>query len=432
MLLHVGLDDTDSKLGGCTTYIAYNIIKKLTKKGERLLDYPRLLRLNPNVPWKTRGNGAVGFTVETEDPAPLIDLVYSELEEASREYGSAPAFVLLTDHERTRLHQIFEQAVYRILALDVVDKVLEKNLLLYSSSYKRKHGLIGSIAAAANLLDHGDHTFEILVYRRPEFMGQPRYIDRESVKRMDAAYSNYTFNNIDDERILITPHGKDPVLFGIRGEDPFKLLEAAKTIKCEPPLGGLVFKTNQGTDAHYKEYDSLSQVRLGDSVKLRLKVAEHPTITLGGHVFLKLTDGKYSIKAAFYWETGDLRKAAARLVPEDCVTIYGGLKVSSEPVINVEKLLINALVPLYIEKNPLCPKCLSPSESMGKSKGFRCKKCKTPIAQGKNKQRINRQILPGLYMPPLRYFRHLMKPLKRYGKEKAGYNFTHNTYKLVF
>ena len=28
-----------------------------------LVDYPRLVRLNPNVPWKTRGNGAVALTL---------------------------------------------------------------------------------------------------------------------------------------------------------------------------------------------------------------------------------------------------------------------------------------------------------------------------------------------------------------------------------
>lgn len=430
MLIHVGIDDTDSRLGGCTTYVAYNLIKNLAKHGS-ILDYPRLLRLNPNVPWKTRGNGAVGLTLKTEDTASLIDLIRAEIEKASNTYGSSPAFVAVTHDQRESLGAAFTQAVSRILDIGLVDTVLGKNHLLYAH-YKRKHGLIGAIAAATNLLDRGDHTFEILVYRRPENIGTPRYIDKESVEEMDKTYRNYTFNNIDGDRVLIAPHGKDPVLFGIRGEDPLKLLEAAKTIRSEPPQGGLVFKTNQGTDAHYMECQALSQVRLGDSVKIRLKVFDHPSTTLGGHVFVKLTDGVDVIKAAFYWETGDLRKAASLLIPGDDVTIYGGVKVSLEPVINAEKLKVNKLKPLVVEKNPVCPKCLSPAESTGKNKGYRCKKCKTPITQGKTVHNVIRPIVPALYMPPLRYFRHLMKPLKRYGKEKTGYSFTEKTYNLIF
>ena len=57
MLLHIGLDDTDSPEGGCTTYIGARLVEELDALGVRFTDYPNLLRLNPNVPWKTRGNG---------------------------------------------------------------------------------------------------------------------------------------------------------------------------------------------------------------------------------------------------------------------------------------------------------------------------------------------------------------------------------------
>lgn len=431
MLLHLGIDDTDSRLGGCTTYVAYRVIKKIVGNNATVLDYPRLVRLNPNVPWKTRGNGAVGITVETEEPDRLIDLVGAEVNRAAESYGSLPAFVVLTESQRKKLGPLFEQAIHRIIQIDIVDKILEEKCFLYAF-YKRKHGLVGSMAAASNLLDHGDHTFEVLVYRRPENLGDARFIDPESVKEMDAKYSRYTFNNIDDERILIAPHGKDPVLFGIRGEEPLKLLEAAKAIRSETPEGGLVYKTNQGTDAHYKEYGELREVCLGDSVKLRLRVSEKPATTLGGHVFLKLTDDTHSIKAAFYWETGELRKVASALVPGDQVTIYGGIKFALEPIINTEKLEVNTLRRIYAEKNPICPKCLCPGESAGRNQGYRCRKCKTPLGQAKTLVPVNRPVLPGLYMPPLRYFRHLMKPLKRYGKEKQGYSFSQRAFNLIF
>ena len=59
-MLHIGIDDTDSLKGGCTTWLATEIISELSEFD--LIGSPRLVRLNPNVPWKTRGNGAVAFT----------------------------------------------------------------------------------------------------------------------------------------------------------------------------------------------------------------------------------------------------------------------------------------------------------------------------------------------------------------------------------
>jgi len=58
--LHVAFDDTDSREGRCTTHLAFKVVEHLKKKqGAKLVDYPLLIRLNPNIPWKTRGNGAV-------------------------------------------------------------------------------------------------------------------------------------------------------------------------------------------------------------------------------------------------------------------------------------------------------------------------------------------------------------------------------------
>jgi tRNA(Ile2)-agmatinylcytidine synthase len=57
--MHIGLDDTDSTKGGCTTYLAALLIENLEKFNVQFLDYPSLIRLNPNAPWKTRGNGAL-------------------------------------------------------------------------------------------------------------------------------------------------------------------------------------------------------------------------------------------------------------------------------------------------------------------------------------------------------------------------------------
>src|SRR2546425_12763398 len=58
MVLWIGVDDTDSLQGMCTTFLAAEIVRELTEDYD-LIGLPRLVRLNPTVPWKTRGNGAI-------------------------------------------------------------------------------------------------------------------------------------------------------------------------------------------------------------------------------------------------------------------------------------------------------------------------------------------------------------------------------------
>ncbi|MBS3777952.1 MAG: DNA-binding protein, partial [Candidatus Thermoplasmatota archaeon] len=59
----LGIDDTDSRRGGCTTHLSGMIISELQLAGFDVIGFPRLVRLNPNVPWKTRGNGSVSFQI---------------------------------------------------------------------------------------------------------------------------------------------------------------------------------------------------------------------------------------------------------------------------------------------------------------------------------------------------------------------------------
>ena len=65
--LYIGIDDTDSPDGMCTTYLASQIINKLEDNGIELLDYPRLIRLNPFARFKTRGNGGVSLMILNDD-----------------------------------------------------------------------------------------------------------------------------------------------------------------------------------------------------------------------------------------------------------------------------------------------------------------------------------------------------------------------------
>ena len=55
----IGIDDTDSRTGACTTHLMVHFILRAMELGWDVIGYPRLVRLNPNIPYKTRGNGAL-------------------------------------------------------------------------------------------------------------------------------------------------------------------------------------------------------------------------------------------------------------------------------------------------------------------------------------------------------------------------------------
>src|SRR5438552_19145875 len=72
MVLWIGVDDTDSLEGMCTTFLATELVRDLTEDYD-LIGYPRLVRLNPNIPWKTRGNGAVCLQIgRGEGPTSMV------------------------------------------------------------------------------------------------------------------------------------------------------------------------------------------------------------------------------------------------------------------------------------------------------------------------------------------------------------------------
>src|SRR5512136_62721 len=64
----IGLDDTDSPQGMCTTYLGAVLARRLIREQMQVHE-ARLVRLNPNVTWKTRGNAAVMLDVEGDPDA---------------------------------------------------------------------------------------------------------------------------------------------------------------------------------------------------------------------------------------------------------------------------------------------------------------------------------------------------------------------------
>jgi len=289
--------------------------------------------------------------------------------------------------------------------------------------YKNMRGIIGALAAVGGL-QRGDHTFECLAYRAPENWGRPRSLAADSVRRMDEATEGSTFNNVDpgSGRVLIAPHGPDPVFFGIRGETPEAVHRAAMLVEPGEPIERwVVFRSNQGTDAHLQRKVRLSELEPYRPVIVDGEVSGRPRTIRGGHVIFPLGDETGSVDCAAYEPTGGFRGVVRRLMSGDGVRVYGGVRElgGGRRTLNLEKLEVLRLAPDVRRVNPSCPGCGGGMESMGRGKGFRCRRCGFRDGQlRKLAVEEERSLELGLYVTPPKAQRHLTKPLARYGREK--------------
>jgi tRNA(Ile2)-agmatinylcytidine synthase len=426
--MHIGLDDTDSTRKGCTTYVAALLVEKLLKLGASFSDYPNLIRLNPNVPWKTRGNGALCLRIQHDEAVEdkIKETVTSTVEEQSdlQYRGTDPGIVFLGTTRIPREVQAFaKNTITGIVNLRDAVKLLRK-FNGEALAFKNGRGIIGALAAVGETLQ-ADHTYEIIAYRTPENHGSKRKVDEASIFEMDKATRPYTFNNVETEkkRIIITPRGPDPILFGIRGETPDIVKTAFQMVKVlEPVERWVIFRTNQGTDAHLKRVKELSQITPYIPVIAKGTVSTSPRMVRGRHVIFSIRDKNSEVDCAAYEPTGTLRATAKKLIVGDYLEVYGGVRAPSQNkplTINLEKILLLRLAPQIVYRNPVCPTCSKRLKSMGINKGFRCDKCGTRYTElTKVEIRVKRELKKGLYITSTRSQRHLTKPHSRYGMEK--------------
>jgi len=430
--VHIGLDDVDSINGGCTTHFAVQLAWELKKKNIRFIDYLNLIRLNPAVPWKTRGNGAVSIRLQAsteETVGDIWELIISKLEEYAGEFKDSknqPSVVLHVGEVPWDYEWFANKALHDLVPIDLASRILSKHSETRYYSVRGRRGIIGALAAIGYTMLNTDYTYELVAYRVREYWGKPRLVDSTSIKTMDELYGKEMLLNYDYEsnRPLITPHGPDPVLLGLRGEDPRVLFEAYSVLRINEPVEYIaVFRTNQHTDAHLLEVKSICDVRPYMCVKVRGFVKVKPRRIIGGHVVFELCDNECCIDVAAYEPTKSFREIVEKLEIGDYVEVMGCVRPPSSShgkTINLEKIRVLKLTEIYDYVNPKCPLCGSTMESMGKGKGFRCRKCgyRDPYAK-KIAVLRERSIKPGLYQPPKSAFKHLMKPLERIGREKT-------------
>lgn len=422
VFLHIGIDDTDSPYGMCTTYLGALIYEKLLSIGEPM-DYPLLIRLNPNVPVKTRGNGsvAVRFLINVSKLDEVREIVIDAVMKASHSFfrKTNPAVVFyVTDHYSIdkSLYSIYVNSLRDITPFSFFRRAISRLSYGYLEVFagsENSRGIIGATAAVGSVLD--DYTYELLVYRREESLGEPRRINVNSVIEMDKRYRGYTFDNIDDGRLLIAPVGPDPVLFGIRGDVPEKLIEAFKLIKHEPFSLWVIFRSNQGTHGHVVRIDSPHQARPYQTVMLRARVSK--VERRGDKVFLYLERDDWLITGRIYKMQRELQRYALNLRPGDEVLLISFIfaRGRNNLIVNIEEFITLKLVPEITIVNPFCPNCGSRLKKKDKNT-YICRNChekfnypyKLVIIRPRERLSERKR-----YESPPRAHRHLTLPTKR-------------------
>ena len=422
-IIHIGIDDTDSPKGMCTTFLSYEIVKFLEKQQVEMLDYPSLIRFNPNIPWKTRGNGAVRLTIKTTNPQKIKKKIMQFVVNYSdTKNGANPGLVFYQNESIPPSFQKFSKlALWKLISRKKAKQFVSENKI--DSFYLGNgQGLIGAIGAVG--YKFSDHTFELLCYRKKSQFGKKRIISKYSVKKMQSVTFPETFSSYDNknDRVLITPHGPDPVFYGIRGETVKSVVLASTIVSADEKLDGyMVFKSNQGTADHLKNELEPNDLKPYTSGFFVGKVCTKPITERGGHVFFSVEVKGRKIRCGVYKPT-KITKATQNLIPGDMIRVGGGIRKASKNhsrVLNVEFLDIIQLAKNIMLTNPTCKKCNKNMKSNGNRQGFECVKCGAKFFS-KSKLEIPRKIQSKLYLPDISAHRHLTRPSQRLKKKNRN------------
>ena len=432
--MFIAVDDTDSREGLCTTFVLTEMIKAVNTAGIDVIGDPRLVRLNPAVPWKTRGNASLvlqaGIGAGGERKIGNIDgkdiFCRCEMEEDIDENELMKMLIpavtgnrasdsdtgLIVSRNRPS-PELYWNGVRKILDQKDIEEELHRiGAKTYTQGCGR--GLIGAACGLSWIPK--DSTLELIAYRERSRWGTERTVDPMTIRHVDARFES-TFNSWEErfQKVTMVPSTPCPVLYGLRGDDHRDLEEAADIIVSERKDRWVIFRTNQGTDDHVitdaQELIPDSSYRIEGIVK---GSARH---LKGGHTFLDLETRYGPVTCGLYEPSKEFRMVFDHLIEGDIIDVIGELR--NEPrTLNTEKVLVKELVQLDKKiSNPECPKCGKKMKSVGKDQGYRCKACKTKAKDSVMEKGI-RWIVPGWYEPPAAARRHLSRPLKREGIEQ--------------
>ncbi len=417
-LYHLGIDSTDSPKGGCTTWTFVRVLQNLCQKDHTISfsGYPRLIRLNPNIPHRTRGNAALSIKFYSDfDQSRLFDiikkLVISDFEEYSVDDGKSPGIVLLSDSEFKLLKLDLGAEFYNSTLQHLV--ILDKSKLSKLKTIHGDEGLVGALGSImADLND--DYTHELLAYRSETNFNNTRRIEIDNlIEVADKHNSTFSSYDPDSKRELICPSGPDPIFLGIRGNNTSDLVEFYNYLEIVEPIDyWMVFISNQGTDQHVQKIQS--QLKLNSVLSTLARVSKDPLEFRGGHIKLELQVNDYFIDCMVFEPTKKLRAAARELIEGDRFYVHGAVSRNEfGKYLSMEFMYIVDLAYKYKETPPLCVNCNNRMTSAGKLSGYKCKTCSQ-----RSYQSIREKIDRDLFMGQRVYAshsaqRHLTRPLIR-------------------
>ena len=425
-ILHIGIDDTDSPKGMCTTFLSYKIVKFLERQEIEFVDFPSLIRFNPNIPWRTRGNGAVRLTIRTKNPEKIKNKITQFVTSYSdTKNGANPGLVFFQNKQiPVSFNKFSKLALCKLISRKHAKQFVSENNI-ESFYLGNGQGLVGAIGAIG--YKFFDHTFELLCYRKKSQFGKKRRISKSSVKNMQSTTFPETFSSYDKEndRVLITPHGPDPVFYGIRGETIKSVVRASTLVNSDEKLDGyMIFKSNQGTGDHLNNELQVDDLKPFNSGFLIGEVCNKPVIERGGHVFFSIKVKDRKIRCAVYKPT-KITNVAQNLILGDKIHIGGGIRKASKNhgrILNVEFLRILRLTKNHLLVNPTCKNCNKKMKSKGYKQGFCCVKCGNR-STSKSTLEIPRKIQCKLYLPSVSAHRHLTRPYQRIKKRNKDAKF---------
>jgi tRNA(Ile2)-agmatinylcytidine synthase len=426
----IGLDDTDSRTRGmCTTYLAARLAEAIVDAGGRV-ERTLLVRLNPAVEHKTRGNAALAIHTDlpvTEATKLAVDHIKSLAVDADAR--TSPGLVVANDDPETVPDAVSDLAVRAVrdqlslaTALDVADAAgYEHRGWAGAGCDVAGRGRIGALAAVGAWAAFDEWTYEQIAYREFDRCGSPREVDIDSV--FGAADRDYptVWDTVDREEseAVCVPNSPGPILYGIRGDEPDAVARVADAIDGEPIERSRCFVTNQGTDLHLQA-GTLGSLQAGGAYRVDGVVTEPPATREGGHVFFTLGSsggdtsddavGDATADCVAFEPTKRFRDRVRSLRTGDRLTVCGEY---SDGTIKLEKFAVRELDRTE-RVTPTCEGCGRRMKSAGSGQGYRCRDCGTS-APGKVTRQVDRELDEGWYEVPPCARRHIAKPLVRGG-----------------
>ena len=418
----LGLDDTDTLAGGCTTLVFHQLLENLPSYVS--IREARLVRLWPFAKKRTRGNAAMAAElvllndqsnvitdlkqIETatksllehldnwwnEHIAPLEGEVEQSTHNDRPQVPTEPGMVWFNEQP--------DETFYRMA---VAENVILSQAPIADKSWG-SHGIIGATAATSWAAQSS--TWEAIAWRE-DCSSTVREICERTLSVIDSWQGTFMSRDSRKGRSLIAPRGNCPVLFGVRARDKKTANNAAKKLlgaeATQPSSGMRIFMTNQASDDH------LTEIFSGKVISTK--------VLSRGHVILKMnsndaeiTEGEEVTIEESTWmafsQSGDVKNLAQWLQAGDVIKGKGLL--AEDGALHLEKLKLFEASERN-KRRPPCEKCGKTVKSQGRNNKLRCPACKN---LQENIWIYNPQNPPhrGWVQPPSDHRRHLSRPLK--------------------